>query len=167
MALSAEDISEILEIIDAAGPGEVRIQTDGFSLQVAIGQHATLSNRAGAEAPLAPVAPVPAGAAGPRAEAGPAASAPTGAEAEAEPAEELQTIASPMLGTFYRSDSPGAPPFVEVGSLVEADTVVCIIEVMKMMNSVVAGVAGRVAEVCAEGGKLVEYDEPLFRVEPA
>jgi acetyl-CoA carboxylase biotin carboxyl carrier protein len=71
-----------------------------------------------------------------------------------------------MLGTFYRAEAPGAAPFVEVGARVEPDTVVCIIEVMKMMNSVPAGVSGTIAEVCAENAQLVEFGQPLFRVEP-
>jgi biotin carboxyl carrier protein len=69
-----------------------------------------------------------------------------------------------MLGTFFRAESPGSAPFVEVGDVVEPDTIVCIIEVMKMMNSVPAGVHGTVAEVCAENARLVEFGEPLFRV---
>jgi acetyl-CoA carboxylase biotin carboxyl carrier protein len=75
-------------------------------------------------------------------------------------------IASPMLGTFYRAHAPGAAPFVDVGSTVEPDTLVCIIEVMKMMNSVHAGVSGTIVEVCASNGELVEHGSPLFRVEP-
>jgi acetyl-CoA carboxylase biotin carboxyl carrier protein len=75
-------------------------------------------------------------------------------------------IEAPMLGTFYRAPGPGEDPFVDVGSTVEADSTVCIIEVMKMMNSVPAGVAGEVVEVAAENGQLVEYGEPLFYVRP-
>ena len=76
------------------------------------------------------------------------------------------TIDSPMLGTFYRAPAPGEAPFVDVGSTVEPDTIVCIIEVMKMMNSVHAGVAGTIAEVFVENGDPVEYGSQLFRVEP-
>jgi len=76
------------------------------------------------------------------------------------------TIDAPMLGVFYRSPSPGAPPFVDVGTRVETDTSVCLIEVMKMMNSVPAGVAGTIAEVHVENAQAVEYGQPLFRVEP-
>ncbi len=72
-----------------------------------------------------------------------------------------------MLGVFYRAPSPGAPPFVDVGTRVEADTIVCLIEVMKMMNSVPAGVAGTIAEIHVENASPVEYGQPLFRVEPA
>jgi acetyl-CoA carboxylase biotin carboxyl carrier protein len=77
------------------------------------------------------------------------------------------TIAAPMLGVFYRAEGPGQSPFVDVGSRVEPDTTVCIIESMKMMNSVPAGVSGTIVEVCHENAELVEYDAPLFRVEPA
>ena len=71
-----------------------------------------------------------------------------------------------MLGTFYRAEGPGQEPFVEVGDRVEPDTTVCIIEVMKMMNSVPAGVSGTIVEVCPDNACLVEYGEPLFRVQP-
>jgi biotin carboxyl carrier protein len=75
-------------------------------------------------------------------------------------------IESPLLGTFYRADAPGRAPFVDVGSEVEPDTVVAIVEVMKMMNSVQAGVAGTVEEVCAANADLVEQGQPLYRVRP-
>jgi acetyl-CoA carboxylase biotin carboxyl carrier protein len=95
------------------------------------------------------------------------------AAAEAPPApvaaasDGLVAIEAPMLGTFYRAPAPGAPPFVDVGASVEPETVVCLIEVMKMMNSVPAGVAGTIVEVCAENAEPVEYGAPLFQVRPA
>jgi biotin carboxyl carrier protein len=76
------------------------------------------------------------------------------------------TIESPMLGTFYRAEAPGAAPFVDVGARVEAGSTVCLIEVMKMMSSISAGVTGTIVEVCAENAQLVEVGQPLFRVEP-
>jgi acetyl-CoA carboxylase biotin carboxyl carrier protein len=75
-------------------------------------------------------------------------------------------VRSGMLGAFYRSPKPGDPPFVEVGDKVEADSVVCIVEVMKLMNSVAAGVAGEITAVHAENGQLVEFEQPLFSVRP-
>jgi biotin carboxyl carrier protein len=72
-----------------------------------------------------------------------------------------------MIGVFYRAEGPGKDPFVDVGSRVEPDTIVCIIEAMKMMNSVPAGVAGTVVEVCRENAEPVEYNAPLFRVDPS
>lgn len=73
-------------------------------------------------------------------------------------------VRAPMLGCFYRSPKPGDPPFVTVGDKVEEDTVVCIVEVMKLMNSVVAGVRGEVTRVLAGNGELVEAEQPLFAV---
>src|SRR5581483_9975617 len=84
-----------------------------------------------------------------------------------EPRDGLVAVPAPMLGTFYRAPEPGATPFVDVGAAVEPDTVVCIIEVMKMMNSVHAGVAGTIVEVCAGNGEVVEFGAPLFQVRPA
>ena len=90
--------------------------------------------------------------------------APVEAPAEAAPSGELVTISSPMIGVFYRAEAPGAAPFVAVGSLVEPDTIVCLIEVMKMMNPVPAGVGGTIVEVCAENAQLVEHGASLFQV---
>ena len=156
MPLTDQDVREVLRIIDTAGTREIRVQTSGFSLHVVIGEVESTSA-------------LPPGAA-------PAGAAPGGLPSTSEPPspvettptrDDLEPIESPMLGTFYRAESPGEPAFVEVGSTVEADTIVCIIEVMKMMNSVPAGVAGTIVEVCPENGQLVEYGAPLFRVEPS
>jgi acetyl-CoA carboxylase biotin carboxyl carrier protein len=75
-----------------------------------------------------------------------------------------EIVRSPMVGTFYRASDPGAPPFVEVGSRVAPDTLLCIIEVMKLMNSVTAGVAGVVTHVFVENAQMVEYGQPLIAV---
>ena len=72
-----------------------------------------------------------------------------------------------MLGTFYRAPKPGAPPFVEIGAEVEADTVIGIIEVMKLMSTVRAGLRGRVTQILASDGVLVEFGEVLLRISPA
>ncbi|MCK6211440.1 hypothetical protein KZX45_12885 [Georgenia sp. EYE_87] len=76
----------------------------------------------------------------------------------------VTVVRAPMLGHFYRAPKPGEEPFVQVGDAVEADSVLCIIEVMKLMNSVPAGVAGEVVEVLVEDGALVEFDQPIFAV---
>ena len=80
--------------------------------------------------------------------------------------EGAHVIESPMVGTFYRSPQPGAPPFVEAGTRVEPGTVVCIIEVMKLMNSVTAGVHGVVERVLAENAQMVEFGQPLIAIRP-
>jgi acetyl-CoA carboxylase biotin carboxyl carrier protein len=152
MALTDDDVREILRIIDESALDELSIETDGFSLHV-------LKRSAGGQA---------------RSGADRVSSAPERASPPAEPAprfaeepagdDHAVTIPSPMLGTFYRAEAPGGSPLVEIGSRVEPDTTVCIIEVMKMMNSVPAGVSGVVAQICSENGQLVEYGEPLFLV---
>jgi acetyl-CoA carboxylase biotin carboxyl carrier protein len=76
-------------------------------------------------------------------------------------------IESPMVGTYYSSSAPDAPPFVSVGSIVHADTVVCIIEAMKVFTDIPAGVSGTIAEILVKNGQAVEYSQPLFRVVPA
>jgi acetyl-CoA carboxylase biotin carboxyl carrier protein len=81
-------------------------------------------------------------------------------------ADGVVTISAPMIGTFYRAEAPGAAPYVDLGSRVEPDTVVCLIEVMKMMNPIPAGVEGTIVEVCARNAEPVEYGTPLFHIQP-
>lgn len=91
--------------------------------------------------------------------------APAAAAAPAEPAKSnYKEIKSPMVGTFYASPSPESPAFVEVGKTINAESVVCIIEAMKVMNEIKAEIAGKVVEIVAENGKPVQYGEVLFRV---
>jgi acetyl-CoA carboxylase biotin carboxyl carrier protein len=79
--------------------------------------------------------------------------------------EGFTAIKSPMLGAFYRAPKPDAPPFVEVGQMVDEDDTVCIIEVMKLFNTIKAGVRGRIAKICVENAQMVEFQQPLFLVE--
>jgi acetyl-CoA carboxylase biotin carboxyl carrier protein len=148
MALSDEDVREILRIIDESDLDELRVETRGFKLHVRRGGAAS-ADEAPEEASATPAEEAP----------------PRAPEAGRSPAG-TQIVAAPMLGTFYAADGPSAEPFVEVGAEVEPDTVVGIIEVMKMMNSIRAGVSGTIVEVCAENAQLVEEGEPLFKVEP-
>jgi acetyl-CoA carboxylase biotin carboxyl carrier protein len=154
MPLNDDDVREILRIIDESDLDELSIETEGFRLHVRKGTAAdagavdarsgdVLSRTPPERAPAPPEGALPAG-----------------------ETDGLQTVASPMLGTFYRAEAPGAQAFVEVGAQVGPDTTVCIIEVMKMMNSVPAGVSGTIAEIVSQNGQLVEYGEPLFRVKP-
>ena len=83
------------------------------------------------------------------------------------PGETLPTINSPMVGTFYGSPAPDAPAYVSVGSAVTPESVVCIIEAMKVMNEIKAEMSGTITEILAESGKPVEFGKPLFRIRPA
>lgn len=139
---------------------------DLTAIDLGEGPHKIRLRRRGAELPgqaAAPMAaptqayappPPPMQAAGPSAPAAP--SAPKGV-----------VIESPMVGTFYASSSPDTPPFVQVGTVVRADTTVCIIEAMKVFTDIPAGVAGTVVEVLVKNGQPVEFGQPLFRVEPS
>jgi acetyl-CoA carboxylase biotin carboxyl carrier protein len=82
-------------------------------------------------------------------------------------AESLPTINSPMVGTFYGSPAPDAPAYISVGSAVTPESVVCIIEAMKVMNEIKAEMSGTITEILAESGKPVEFGKPLFRIRPA
>jgi acetyl-CoA carboxylase biotin carboxyl carrier protein len=167
MPLSDDDVREILRIIDESDLTELRLETEGFSLHVVKGGRAGADSAAalrpaGAEpAPARPTSDAP----GPSAPADAPRSS-SGDLRQPSQADGLVTVTAPMLGTFYRAEAPGKPPFVEVGKRVEPDTIVGIIEVMKMMNSVPAGVSGTIAAVLATNAELVEYGQPLFRVEP-
>jgi acetyl-CoA carboxylase biotin carboxyl carrier protein len=90
--------------------------------------------------------------------------APSGMSPEVIAADGLKEITSPMVGTFYRSASPESPPYCDVGTDVTEDSVVCIIEAMKVMNEIKAEVRGRVVEVLVENGKPVQFGQPLFRI---
>ncbi len=93
----------------------------------------------------------------------PAAAAAPAAE-KAEPVSNFKEIKSPMVGTFYSSASPESPAYISVGQQVNEDTVVCIVEAMKVMNEIKAEISGTVVEVCGENGKPVQFGQPLFRV---
>jgi acetyl-CoA carboxylase biotin carboxyl carrier protein len=111
--------------------------------------------------PMAPAAP-----AAVVTEAAARAAAAQAAEADAAPAAPVgHTVTSPMVGTFYRASSPGAKPLVEVGSTVQPTDPVCIIEAMKIMNEIEAGVGGTVTKVLVENGQAVEFGQPLFVIE--
>ena len=144
--LTMTDVDAILRLVDSSDFDALKLEIGDLKLEV---------NRRGAPpAPAPTIAPVSAPAAAPV--AAPVIASGGGSE-----------IPAPLLGTFYRAPKPGAAPFVNVGDTVTADTVVGIIEVMKLMNSVTAGIAGTVTEILAENGQLVEHGQALLRVQPS
>jgi acetyl-CoA carboxylase biotin carboxyl carrier protein len=159
--LTHEDIEEILRLLDATPLDELELQTEHFKLTLRrspAGRGWTQERQTRGEPNMLGAGTPPvASAAGPTASA--AAPAPAGLNGALE-------IRSPLVGSFYRAPKPGAAPFVEVGTLVSADTVVAIIETMKLMNSVHAGVAGRVVEICIDDGGVVEQHQVLMRLAP-
>ena len=150
MSLTTKDVSEILRLLEESSFDELTLETGDLKLHL----------RRNAAGPA--TAPVwterPAQAVTPAVQAAPAPVAAPNAHPGA------IEVPSPLLGVFYRAPKPGEPAFVEVGQRVAADTVIGIIEVMKLMNSVRAGIAGEVVEIPAQNGALVEYGEVLLRV---
>jgi len=134
---------------------EFEIQDQDFKLRI----KRDLPGRAPIAAPAAPVAAAPAPVAAPA----PAAAAPApAAPAAADPS--IKLVTSPMVGTYYATPSPENPTFVTVGSPIKADSVVCIIEAMKVMNEIQSEIAGTVVECLVANGTSVEFGQPLFRV---
>ena len=162
------DIKEIKGIIDLMrknGLTEFEYEKDGTKIRIRRGPDGEPQVIASSPGliPAPAVLPVSAGV--------PLAVAPTATAAPAAPAaapagSTLPTINSPMVGTFYSSPAPDAPAYVEVGAMVNAETVVCIIEAMKVMNEIKAEMSGTIVEILAENGKPVEFGKPLFRIKP-
>ena len=144
-------LKKLIDLVQESGIGE---------LEITEGEERVRISRAGTGAPVvmaaqAPMGMVPA--------TGPSSSAP--AAPEAPPAPTGHTLKSPMVGTFYRSPSPGAPSFVEVGQAVTKGQTLCIIEAMKLLNEIESDAAGTVKAILVENGQPVEYGQPLFVIE--
>ena len=155
-----KQIQELIKMINKSNIGELVIEEKGFKLVIKQKEEPAQNVY---HAPIAatPVA-MPAAPAAAQ-QAAPAAEKPRAADTAAD---NLVTIKSPMIGTFYRSSSPGKPPFIEVGDEVNTGKVVCIIEAMKLFNEIESEIKGRIVKVLAEDASPVEYDQPLFLVEP-
>jgi acetyl-CoA carboxylase biotin carboxyl carrier protein len=147
-----KDIEAIIDLMRKNDLSVFEMEKDGFKLKLQRGPN----NQPVLTTPIA-LAPSIAAAPGSAAEA-------TSASEPAAPAAQLREIISPMVGTFYRAASPDLPPFVDVGKTVNEDTVVGIIEAMKVMNEIKAETNGVIAEVVAENGKPVQFGQTLFRV---
>ena len=148
--LTHADVAAILDLIGRSDVDYLEVEVGGTRI-VADRSGATVAARAAAAPVAAPAA----------------AAVPPSAEPCAGVAEDLLVVPAPMVGVFYRSPEPGAPPFVEVGSRVEEGATLGLVEVMKMFNSVTAPIGGEVVEVLAGSNDFVEYGQPLFRLRPA
>jgi len=156
--MDTKEIQRLLDYIAKSPLAEVSIETEG--LKVAVKKNSEASSIVYATpAPqvVAPVAQAPA--------AAPA--APAAAPAALAVSDNLVTIKSPMIGTFYRAPGPEKPDFVEVGSSIEAGKPVCIIEAMKLFNEIESDVTGKIVKILVDNASPVEFDQPLFLVEKA
>jgi len=148
VSLTGAEVAEILRLLESSSFDELELEMNGVKLSLRRGTAAT--------APRAAAAPT---AAARSTAAQPAAPPPAATDTG-----EGEAVTAPLLGTFYRAPKPGAAPFVEAGSMVEEDTVIGIIEVMKLMNTVRAGRRGRITVILAGDGTLVEFGQPLLRI---
>ena len=147
-------VKKLIELLEASSVDEIEIKEGEESVRISRNTAAPIA-MAAAAAPVAPAMPAP------------AAPAPAAAPAPVPAAPSVDTdnaVKSPMVGTFYRSPSPEAPSFVEVGQSVRAGDVLCIVEAMKMMNQIEADRAGTVTAIHAENGVPVEFDQPLITI---
>jgi acetyl-CoA carboxylase biotin carboxyl carrier protein len=167
MAMDFKQIQELIRMVNKSNIGELTIQEKGF--------HITIKQKTEPAQHFiaAPVQHQPASPSTGPAQAAQAsqpavqASSPADKPKPVESTDNYVTIKSPMIGTFYRSPSPGKPSFIEVGSEIIPGKVVCIIEAMKLFNEIESEVKGRIVKVLAEDASPVEYDQPLFLVEPS
>ena len=155
----------LIEAIDDSGVDHIDITRGGTRIRISKTPEQVVATSVAAPV-AAPVMMSAAPAAAEAAAAPAAAATPTAAEPAAGPASRAVEVKSPMVGTFYRSPSPDAPSYVEVGTHVARGQTLCILEAMKLMNELEAEVAGVVREVLVGNGEPVEYGQVLFRIEP-
>ncbi|MHA3773495.1 acetyl-CoA carboxylase biotin carboxyl carrier protein [Verrucomicrobiota bacterium sgz303538] len=148
--MDLKDIKELISLIRENELSEFQLEQEGFKITLKRGSD--FQPVITATAPIALPAAVSAGA------------APAAAQAPVEAKSNLREIPSPMVGTFYSAASPDSPTYVSVGQEVTEDTVVCIIEAMKVMNEIKAECRGVITEIVAENGKPVQFGQPLFRL---
>ena len=146
-------IDEVRELVELMGRHELT------KIDIQEGEHKVTVERGGAAAVYPPTLAPP--------EPAPSAPAAEREKASEPAAEEFVEVRSPMVGTFYAAPSPDSDPYTGVGDIVGNDTVVCIIEAMKVMNEIQSECAGTVAEICVKNAQPVEFGQPLFKVKPA
>ena len=157
--ISAEDIEALVRSFDDSDWDEMRVVVGGFELFLSKDSAGRLAPApiASPSSPVAPHEPSPP----------PATRAPAPSKAaEFQAPDGMAVVRAPIFGTFYRAPKPGAPPYVSLGQRVEAETELCLIEVMKLFTSVPSGVRGTVKQILAEDSQLVEFGQPLFVIDP-
>lgn len=159
-----QEIREIIKLVDSSSIDEFVYEVDGAKVKLKKNGVVVTDTVAPKKEVVAPVVQQPAPVAAPVAPATPAKAeeAPAAAPANNDPS--LHKIVSPMVGTFYQSPNPDSPAYVKVGDKVGNETIVCIVEAMKLFNEIEAEVQGEIVEVLVKDGELVEYGQPLFLV---
>lgn len=166
-SVNLDELRELINLLRENGLAELELENEGFRVRLRRESAPAESSHAAAPVPQPVPAPAPDKSAAPAAE--PVATGPAHPGTQAATAaaldQDLHIITSPIVGTFYRSASPAAEPFVKIGTNVEQETVVCIIEAMKLMNEIQAEASGEVVKIYVENGQPVEYGQPLFGIQ--
>jgi acetyl-CoA carboxylase biotin carboxyl carrier protein len=166
--LKIQEIRELIRLVDGSNINEFEYENDGLRLIMKKNQPVEINNTSSSVTPV-PVVVNPVQASqqtqnAPVSQPAQTAVEPVREERATTTDENLHKITSPMVGTFYTSSSPDAEPFVKVGDKVQSDTVVCIVEAMKLFNEIEAEVDGEIVEILVQNGQLVEFGQPLFLV---
>lgn len=166
--MNLNEIQDLIKFVSKSGVSEVEIEQKDFKIVIkAENKTKKEEHTVYVQAPVAQSAPVVAApVAAPAPAAAPVAEAPKAAAPASDDAKYV-TIKSPMIGTFYRSSSPDKPAFANVGDSVGKGQVVCIIEAMKLFNDIESEISGKIVKVLVDDASPVEYDQPLFLVDPA
>ena len=160
--MKTKEIRDLIDFIANTGLNEVNIETEELKLSVKRDRKITQVIDSGATVAAAPAAP-----AAPVASSTPAAAAPAATPAADSSANGYLEVKSPMIGTFYRASNPESDSFVNVGDNVDVGQTVCIVEAMKLFNEIESEVSGKIVKVLVDNGTPVEYDQPLFLVDPS
>jgi acetyl-CoA carboxylase biotin carboxyl carrier protein len=161
--MKAKEIQELIDFISKSGLDEVNIETEEFKIKVKKHSEPKIHVQ---EVPLQKAVTIPQVAPAPQPSAQASAAAPTTPASGSDDSKYL-TIKSPMIGTFYRTPTPDSEAFVKIGDKVKQGQAVCIIEAMKLFNEIESEVSGTIVKVLVENASPVEYDQPLFLVDPS
>lgn len=162
--MDIKEIQSLIKFVAKSGASEVKLETDDIKITIRTG-----SASSGGETTYVQQIPMPAQQPMAQAPAAPAAPAPAAAEEapKGEDDSKYITIKSPIIGTFYRKPSPDKPSFVEVGDTISQGDVLCVIEAMKLFNDIESEVSGKVVKVLVDDSSPVEFDQPLFLIDPS
>ena len=149
--MELEEIRRVIDLMRENDLAEFELEQEGLRIRIRRGPETVVQANGVYQAPAAPGVPAP----------------DDNGSAAAPPDDGSVEIVSPIVGTFYRAPSPDSPPYVDLGSQIDAESVVCIVEAMKVMNEIKSEVRGSIVEILVENGAPVEFGQPLFRVRPA
>lgn len=160
--MDIKEIQNLIKFVAKSGATEVKLEMDDFKITIKTTETGSTETTYIQQVPVAPSMPqAPVATAAPATTEAPAAAAPAGDDAK------YITVKSPIIGTFYRKPAPDKAPFAEVGTVIKPGDVVCVIEAMKLFNEIESEVSGKIVKILVDDSSPVEFDQPLFLVDPS